>query len=75
VQVNESINVGQINWAFKCQDQKKSCEPFASGKVIFNHCEDSSENGIQADGWYQLRFTTGLPETGRFKVDCIAPCG
>jgi hypothetical protein len=42
---------------------------------MFNHFEEPSEKGLQTDGWYELRFNTGLSETGRFKVDCVEPCG
>jgi len=72
---NTRIIIGETNWAFSCQTPKRSCDQFVSGEVMFNHFEESSGKEIQADGWYELRFRTGPPETGRFKVDCFAPCG
>ena len=74
VQVNTRITVGDISSAFKCRSPKGSCEQFRSGAVIFNHFEEINGKELQTEGWYELRFTTGLPETGRFKVDCYEPC-
>jgi len=75
IAVNKSLAIGDTNSAFRCQSSKKSCKPFVSGEIMFNHLEESSPQGLQTDGWYELKFSTGLPETGRFKVDCFQPCG
>lgn len=75
ISTNKRIVIGDTNSAFRCQAPKRSCEQFISGEVMFNHFEESSGKEILTDGWYELRFNTGLPETGGFKVDCIAPCG
>ncbi len=75
ISTNKRIVIGDTNSAFRCQTPKRSCERFISGEVMFNHFEETSGKAIQTDGWYELRFKDGLPETGRFKVDCIAPCG
>ena len=75
VEVNRQIIVGETNWAFRCMTPKESCEQFPSGELMFNHFEQ--ENGKKlplTDGWYELKPNRGLPETGRFKVDCVAPC-
>jgi hypothetical protein len=75
VEANKRILIGDTNSAFRCQTPKKSCEQSLSGEVMFNHFEETSGKEILTDGWYELRFNTGLSETGRFRVDCIAPCG
>ena len=75
IAVNQSLAIGDTNSAVRCLNPKKSCEQFVSGEIMFNHFEEISSKGIQTDGWYELRFSTGLPETGRFKVDCFEPCG
>lgn len=75
ISANKRIVIGDANHGFKFQSLKRSCEQFVRGEIMFNHFEETGGKGIQTDGWYELRFSTGLPETGRFKVDCIAPCG
>ena len=75
ISANKSIVIGDANHGFKFQSPKRSGEQFVRGVIIFNHFEETRGKGIQTHGWYELRFSTGLPETGRFKVDCIAPCG
>src|SRR5579864_1616800 len=74
ISANKNILIGETNHAFRCQNAKKSCEQFFSGEVMFSHFEETTAKGIHTDGWYELRFSTGLPETGRFKVDCMEPC-
>src|SRR5579864_5348805 len=75
VQVNKPFIIGETNWAFICPNPKESCKQFRSGQVMFNHFEEINEKDLQTDGWYELRFDRGLPESGRFKVDCYEPCG
>jgi hypothetical protein len=75
VSANKRIVIGDTNSAFRCQTPKGSCEQSLSGEIMFNHYEETSGKDFQTDGWYELKFSPGLPETGRFKVDCIAPCG
>ena len=72
---HESIGIGTDNQAFRCLSPKESCQPAQSGTVVFDHFEDTSGKGIQTDGYYELKFSTGKTESGLFKVDCIAPCG
>jgi hypothetical protein len=74
ITVDKSIAIGDTSSAFRCNQPNTKCEQFQSGQIMFNHFEETSAKGIQTDGWYELSPTTGLPETGRFKVDCIAPC-
>jgi hypothetical protein len=75
ISVHKSISIGADNWAFRCANPKESCKQALSGYVWFDHFEDASGKGIQTDGYYELRFSTGESESGPFKVDCIAPCG
>lgn len=70
---NKSIVIGETNTAFECLDRKTPCKQFTSGRVMLNRVPDTS-SGWRAEGWYELKFNTGLLWTGRFKVDCIAPC-
>jgi hypothetical protein len=74
IPVHESISIGAENWAFRCLTSKGSCEQALSGNIIFDHLEDTSRKGIQTDGYYELRFSSGRSESGLFKVDCMAPC-
>lgn len=74
IPVHESISIGAQNWAFRCPNPKESCEQALSGNVVFDHLEETSGKGIQTDGYYELRFSSGRSESGLFKVDCIAPC-
>jgi hypothetical protein len=75
IAANQSITIGEDNLAFICQKPEKSCQQFRSGEIMFNHFEQTSAKGIQTDGWYQLKSGNDRPETGRFNVDCIEPCG
>jgi hypothetical protein len=75
ISVHKSISIGTENGAFRCENPKESCEQALSGYLWFDHFEDTSGNGIQTDGHYELRFNTGGPESNFFKVDCYAPCG
>jgi hypothetical protein len=74
IPVHESISIGAQNWAFRCPNPKESCEQALSGSVVFDHFEDTSGKGIQTDGYYELRFSSGRSESGLFKVGCTAPC-
>jgi hypothetical protein len=75
VEVNRPIIIGETNWAFRCRSSKESCEQLPSGELMFNHFEQSNGNELPlTDGWYELKPNRGLSETGRFKVDCLAPC-
>lgn len=74
VAAHKSITIGADNWAFKCRDPKESCEQSLSGKIVFDHFEDTAGKEIQTDGYYELKFRTST-ESGHFKVDCLAPCG
>jgi len=74
VPINQKIIIGPDNWAFRCLDAKSACQQFSSGELMFNHFESVDKKGIHTDGWYELRFPSGLPETGRFTADCSAPC-
>ncbi len=73
--VHKSISIGADNWAFSCPSPKDSCQQFLSGKVVFDHFEETVGKETQTDGYYQLRFRTGSSQSGHFRVDCIAPCG
>jgi hypothetical protein len=75
VPVHKSISIGTDNRAFRCRNAKESCEQAASGDVIFDHFEDISGKSLQTDGYYELKFSTGMSESGLFKVTCFAPCG
>ena len=75
ISIHKSISIGPENWAFRCLNPKESCEQALSGNVVFDHFEDPSGKGIQTDGYYELRFSSGRTESGLFEVDCIAPCG
>jgi hypothetical protein len=75
VPTNERISIGETNTAFLCRDQKSSCQQFSSGEILFNHFEENSKEGLLTNGWYELKSPNQLPETGRFRVDCVAPCG
>ena len=75
VPTNQRLVIGDTYSAFRCEKSKSACEWAVSGELMFNHFEDVDKKGIHTDGWYELRFAHGLPETGRFKADCIAPCG
>jgi hypothetical protein len=75
IPVHKRILIGPINLAFLCANPKESCKQFVSGKVIFNHFEETSGKTFPlTDGDYELKFGFGKPETGHFKVDCLAPC-
>jgi hypothetical protein len=75
IPVHKSIRIGPINLAFICANPKESCKRFVSGKVIFNHFEETSGKTFPlTDGDYELKFGFGKPETGHFKVECEAPC-
>lgn len=71
--IRKSIKIGPDNWAFRCSNPKESCEQAVSGSVVFDHIEGNLENGT--DGKYELGFSHGMSESGRFKVDCTVPCG
>jgi len=75
ISIHKSTSIGSENWAFRWLNPKESCEQALSGSVVFDHFEDPSGKGIQTDGYYELRFSSGRTESGLFKVDCIAPCG
>jgi hypothetical protein len=75
VPTNQRILIGETNSAFRCLGPKGACEWFSSGEVMFSRFEEVDSKGIHTDGWYELRFRSGPPETGRFTVDCVAPCG
>lgn len=75
ISIHKSISIGADYRAFRCLNPKESCEQAQSGTVVFDHFEDTSGKGIQTDGYYELKFSTGRTESGLFKVDCIAPCG
>jgi hypothetical protein len=75
ISIHKSISIRADNRAFRCPNPKESCEQAQSGTVVFDHFEDTSGKGIQTDGYYELKFSTGRTESGLFKVDCIAPCG
>jgi len=75
ISVHKRITIGSDNWAFRCQGAKQSCEQSSSGEIVFNHVDEASGKDIQTDGSYELRFSNGTSEKGRFKVDCTAPCG
>lgn len=75
VPVHKSISIGADNRAFRCLNAKDSCEQAVSGNVIFDHFEDTSGKGIQTDGHYDMKFSTGKSAIGLFKVTCFAPCG
>jgi hypothetical protein len=75
ISAGKSIPIGETNTAFRCQGPKNACEQSLSGEVIFNRYEETSEKELQTDGHYELRFNTGPPEAGHFKVDCMEPCG
>jgi hypothetical protein len=75
IPVHKRIRIGPINLAFMYASAKESCKQFVSGKVIFNHFEETSGKTFPlTDGDYELKFGFGKPETGHFKVDCEAPC-
>lgn len=74
IPVHKSISIGAENWAFRCLNPDESCEQALSGNVVFNHLELTSGKGIQTDGSYELRFSSGRSESGLFNVDCVAPC-
>jgi hypothetical protein len=74
VPTNQKIIIGGSNWAFQCVDAKSACQQFSSGELMFNHFETVDKKGIHTDGWYELRFPSGLRETGQFTADCVAPC-
>jgi len=75
ISVHKKITIGPDNWAFSCPGPKQSCEQSSSGEIMFNHLDEASGRDIQTDGLYELRFSNGRSEKGRFKVDCTAPCG
>jgi hypothetical protein len=75
ISVHKTFPIGPENRAFRCMSPKEPCEPALSGYLWFDHFEDSSGNGIQTDGHYELRFDTGGSESSFFKVDCYEPCG
>jgi len=35
--VNKKIRIGEGNWAFKCLDEKESCEQSLGGDIVFDH--------------------------------------
>jgi len=74
IPAHKSISIGAENWAFRCLNPNESCEQASSGNVVFDHLEDTSGKGIQTDGYYELKFSSGRVESGLFKVDCIEPC-
>lgn len=74
ISVRKSITIGPDNRAFRCPGPKESCEQSSAGKIVFNHLDETGKD-VQADGSYELRFSNGTSEKGRFKVDCMAPCG
>jgi hypothetical protein len=71
---HKSIIIGAENWAFRCLNPNESCQQASSGNVVFDHLDDTSGEGIETDGYYELRFSSGRSESGLFKVDCTAPC-
>lgn len=71
---HKTITIGADNWAFRCPDPKESCEQSLSGKVVFDHSDQTAGKEIQTDGRYELKFRTDT-ESGHFKVDCLIPCG
>ena len=74
IPVHQNISIAAENWAFRCTSAKDSCEQALSGNVVFDHLE-ASGSGLQTDGHYELKFSTGRAESGLFKVECLAPCG
>lgn len=72
ITVHKKITVGADNLAFRCPDQKESCEQSLSGEIVFDHFEGKE---IRTDGSYELRFRDGNTERGHFRVDCRPPCG
>jgi hypothetical protein len=70
---NERIPIGEENPAFRCE-QAGRCEQAVGGEIMFNHFHEFDGKDALTDGWYELHFSHGLPETGRFRVDCTAPC-
>jgi hypothetical protein len=74
IAVHKSISIGTENGAFRCVNPKESCEQALSGYLWFDHFEDTSGNGIQTDGHYELMFNTGGSESSFFKTDCYEPC-
>ena len=73
IAVHKSFTIGPDNWAFRCPSPKESCEQSLSGKVVFNHFEETVGKEVQTDGFYELRFRTGT-ESGHFKVNCMGAC-
>ncbi len=63
------IVIGPENWAFRCPNQKESCEQALSGTVVFDRF--GTENDA---GHYELKFKNREIETGRFNVVCSLPC-
>jgi hypothetical protein len=75
ISVHKSITIGRDNWAFRCPTPKDSCQQALSGQVVLDHFEENAGREIpRTDGYYELRFNSGGSESGRFIVDCLAPC-
>jgi len=75
ISVHKSITIGPDNWAFRCPTPKDSCQQALSGQVVLDHFEENAGREIpRTDGYYELRFNSGGSESGRFIVDCLAPC-
>lgn len=70
---NKAIAIGDENPAFRCE-KAGECEQAVDGKVMFSHYHEFTGKEALTDGWYELHFKHGLPETGRFKEDCALPC-
>jgi hypothetical protein len=77
VAVRKPITIGPDNWAFRCLDQKESCEQALSGTIGFDHFEDYSRKPVSpdgtTDGYYDLKFKNGGYAKGRFKAG-DSPC-
>jgi len=70
----KNIAIGGDNSAIRCLSARQSCEQAVSGNIRFDHFEEFSGKKLQTDGYYDLEFRSGKPESGLFGVDCMAPC-
>jgi hypothetical protein len=74
--INQKLPIGKTISAFRCLKANSACEWFTSGEIMFNRFEQADKKGMPwSSGWYQLKFASGMPETGRFTTGCIPPCG